>query len=256
MSKPLILISNDDSIFSKGIKTLATLMSELGEVVVVAPDTHQSGMGHAITLDRPLRVNKVADFLPNVEAYTCSGTPADCVKFGKHYVLKGRKVDLFVSGINHGSNSSIAVIYSGTMSAAIEAALEGIPAVGFSLCDFGADCDFSHTYEFVKKIASKVLTEGIPKGIALNVNFPAKQEEPIKGIKICRQTDALFRESFEERKDPYGRSYYWMDGFLQNEDKGGNTDEDALAENYVSIVPAKFDLTDYKALEVLKAWDL
>jgi 5'-nucleotidase len=254
MQKPLILVANDDSISAKGIRTLAAVMSEIGEVVVVAPDTHQSGMGHAITLDRPLRVNKVKDYLPNVEAYKCSGTPADCVKFGKHFILKGRKIDLVVSGINHGSNSSIAILYSGTMSAAIEAAIEGIPAIGFSLCDFGPDADFSHTVEYVKKIAMKVLNDGLPHGVALNVNFPKKSEEEIKGIKICRQTDALFKESFEERKDPYGRNYYWMDGFLQNEDTGGNTDEDALKENYISIVPAKFDLTDYQAIETLNTW--
>ncbi|MES2519171.1 MAG: 5'/3'-nucleotidase SurE [Bacteroidota bacterium] len=254
MQKPLILIANDDSIAAKGIKTLAEVMSEIGEVVVIAPDTHQSGMGHAITLDRPLRVNKVRDFLPHVEAYKCSGTPADCVKFGKHFLLKGRKIDLVVSGINHGSNSSISVIYSGTMSAAIEAAIEGIPAIGFSLSDFGGDADFSHTIEYVKSIALKVLEKGLPHGVALNVNFPKISDEPIKGIKICRQTDAVFRESFEERKDPYGKSYYWMDGFLQNEDNGGGTDEDALKENYISIVPAKFDLTDYQAVESLKSW--
>ncbi len=254
MQKPLILIANDDSIAAKGIKVLAEVMSEIGEVVVIAPDTHQSGMGHAITLDRPLRVNKVKNYLPNVEAYKCSGTPADCVKFGKHFLLKDRKIDLVVSGINHGSNSSISVIYSGTMSAAIEAAIEGIPAVGFSVGDFSTDADFSHTKEYIKKIVLKVLENGLPKGVALNVNFPKISEEPMKGIKICRQTDAVFRESFEERKDPYGRPYYWMDGFLQNEDSGGGTDEDALKENYVSIVPAKFDLTDYQAIDVLNSW--
>jgi 5'-nucleotidase len=254
MQKPLILIANDDSIAAKGIKVLAEVMSEIGEVVVIAPDTHQSGMGHAITLDRPLRVSKVKNYLPNVEAYKCSGTPADCVKFGKHFLLKGRKIDIVVSGINHGSNSSISVIYSGTMSAAIEAAIEGIPAIGFSVGDFSTDADFSHTKEYIKKIALKVLENGLPKGVALNVNFPKISEEPIKGIKICRQTDAVFRESFEERKDPYGRPYYWMDGFLQNEDSGGGTDEDALKENYISIVPAKFDLTDYQAIEVLNSW--
>lgn len=254
MQKPLILIANDDSIAAKGIRALAEVMSEIGEVVVVAPDTHQSGMGHAITLDRPLRVNKVKNYLPNVEAYKCSGTPADCVKFGKHFILKGRKIDLVVSGINHGSNSSIAILYSGTMSAAIEAAIEGIPAIGFSLCDFSTDADFSHTTDYIKKICLKVLENGLPKGVALNVNFPKISEQSIKGIKICRQTDAVFKESFEERKDPYGRPYYWMDGFLQNEDFGGGTDEDALKENFISIVPAKFDLTDYQAVKTLESW--
>ena len=254
MQKPLILIANDDSIAAKGVRVLAEVMSEIGEVVLVAPDTHQSGMGHAITLDRPLRVTKVKNYLPNVEAYKCSGTPADCVKFGKHFLLKGRKIDIVVSGINHGSNSSISIIYSGTMSAAIEAAIEGIPAIGFSLGDFSTDADFSHTREYIKKIALKVLENGLPKGVALNVNFPKISEESIKGIKICRQTDAVFKETFEERKDPYGRSYYWMDGFLKNEDSGGGTDEDALKENYISIVPSKFDLTDYQAVKTLESW--
>jgi 5'-nucleotidase len=254
MQKPLILIANDDSIASKGIRVLAEVMSKIGEVVVVAPDTHQSGMGHAITLDRPLRVGKVKNYLPNVDAYKCSGTPADCVKFGKHFLLKGRKIDLVVSGINHGSNSSISILYSGTMSAAIEAAIEGIPAIGFSLCDFSTDADFSHTTEYITQISLKVLENGLPTGVALNVNFPKISEQPINGIKICRQTDAVFKESFEERKDPYGRPYYWMDGFLQNEDIGGGTDEDALKENYISIVPAKFDLTDYVALKTLESW--
>ena len=135
--KPLILIANDDSIYSKGIRVLVEIMSEMGEVVVVAPDTHQSGMGHAITLGSPLRVSKTSDFGPNILSYKCSGTPADCVKFGKHQILKGRKIDLVVSGINHGSNASISVLYSGTMSAAIEAAMEGIPAIGFSLWSWG-----------------------------------------------------------------------------------------------------------------------
>ncbi|MDZ7897504.1 MAG: 5'/3'-nucleotidase SurE [Arcicella sp.] len=254
MQKPLILVANDDSIVAKGIKILAEAMSEIGEVVVVAPDTHQSGMGHAITLDRPLRVVKVKNYLSNVEAYKCNGTPADCVKFGKHFLLKGRKIDLVVSGINHGSNSSIAILYSGTMSAAIEAAIEGIPAIGFSLGDFSPDADFSHTRKYIKEIAQKVLENGMPKGVTLNVNFPKISDEAIKGIKICRQANALFKESFEERKDPYGRPYYWMDGFLLNEDKDGGTDEDALSENYVSIVPSKFDLTDYQAVETLKSW--
>ncbi len=256
IQKPLILIANDDSIASKGIKTLAEAMSEIGEVVVVAPDSHQSGMGHAITLDRPLRVIPVKNFLPNVTAYKCSGTPADCVKFGKHFLLKGRKIDLVVSGINHGSNSSISVVYSGTMSAAIEAAIEGIPAIGFSLCDYGTDADFSHTVPYLKKIAQKVLDEGIPTGIALNVNFPAKSEEEIKGIKIGRQAIAVYKEAFEERKDPYGRPYYWMDGELYNPDNNGGTDEDILKENYISIVPCKFDLTDYQTVEKMKTWNL
>ena len=254
--KPLILIANDDSIYSKGIRVLTEIMSELGEVVVVAPDTHQSGMGHAITLGEPLRVVKTNDFGDQVQSYKCSGTPADCVKIGKHQILKDRKIDLVVSGINHGSNASIAVLYSGTMSAAIEAAMEGIPAIGFSLCDFASDANFSHCHDYIIKICQQVLVHGLPKGLTLNVNFPAFSSMPLQGVKVVKQANAIFRERFEERKDPYGKPYYWMDGDLFNEDLNNNTDLDALAENYVSIVPIKYDLTDYVELKEMQSWDL
>ncbi len=254
-NKPLILISNDDSISANGIKKLVEIMDKIGEVVVVAPDSPQSGKGHAITLDAPLRFSPSSRFGSHIKAYKCSGTPADCIKFGKRYILKDRKIDLVVSGINHGVNSSISVIYSGTMSAAIEAALEGIPSIGFSLCDHSLDADFSHVEEYILSITQKVLKSGIPKGVALNVNIPANSSEPIKGIKLCRQANAIFKESFHERTDPYGRSYFWVDGYLENTDSNGGTDEDALKENYISIVPAKFDLTDYDALEKLKSWE-
>ncbi len=254
-NRPLILVANDDGITSKGIKTLVEIASEIGEVVVVAPDSSQSGMGHAITLDHPLRAYKNPVFGPNITSYQCSGTPADCVKFGKHFILKGRKIDLVISGINHGSNSSISVVYSGTMSAAIEAAIEDLPAIGFSLADYGHDIDFSHTKIWVKKIIEQVLENGIPKNVALNVNFPKKTVEAPKGVKVCRQALAVYREEFNERKDPYGRNYYWMDGQLYNPDTDGNTDEDALKENYISIVPCKFDLTDYQAVEAIKNWN-
>src|SRR6187431_570160 len=193
MSKPLILVCNDDGIFSVGIRTLIEVMSELGEVVVVAPDSPQSGMGHAITIGNTLRLES-SDLFPGIVAYECSGTPADCVKLAKHYVLKGRKPDLVVSGINHGSNSSISVLYSGTMSAAIEAALEGLPAIGFSLCDYDAHADFSHTEEYIEQIVREAIKKGIPAGVALNVNFPKKSNHAIKGIKVCRQARAKWQE--------------------------------------------------------------
>jgi 5'-nucleotidase len=219
MSKPLILVCNDDGIFSVGIRTLIEVMSELGEVVVVAPDSPQSGMGHAITIGNTLRLES-NDLFPGIVAYECSGTPADCIKLAKHYVLKGRKPDLVVSGINHGSNSSISVLYSGTMSAAIEAALEGLPAIGFSLCDYDSHADFSHVKSYVKQIATEVLTNGIAKGITLN----------------------------DERFDPYGRRYFWMAGSFENKDAGEDTDEWALANGYVSVVPCSFDLTAHQLL--------
>jgi 5'-nucleotidase len=253
--KPLILVSNDDGITSPGIKTLVEVMCELGEVIVVAPDSPQSGMGHAITVGNTLRLDPSTIF-EGIDAYECSGTPADCVKLAKHHVLKERAPDLVVSGINHGSNSSISVLYSGTMSAAIEAAIEGLPAIGFSLCDYSHQADFSHTKEFVKKIALQVLEHGLPPDIALNVNIPAKSDEKIKGIKICRQAHARWQEVFDQRKDPYGRRYFWMAGNFVNHDKGEDTDEWALTNNYISLVPCAFDLTAHHALSVLNQWAL
>jgi 5'-nucleotidase len=253
--RPLILVSNDDGITAPGIRTLVEVMHEIGEVVVVAPNSPQSGMGHAITVGETIRLDESYIF-GSIEAYECSGTPADCVKLAKHFVLKDRKPDLVVSGINHGSNSSISVIYSGTMSAAIEGAIEGLPAIGFSLGDYGHNADFSHTRAIVRKIATEVISFGLPQGIALNVNIPAKSAEAIKGIRICRQTKGHWGEEFEERKDPYGRRYFWLTGSFINQDKGEDTDEWALKNNYVSIVPCQYDLTAHYALPILNEWNL
>lgn len=253
MGKPLILVSNDDGITSRGIKILVQLMKQLGEVVVVAPDSPQSGMGHAITIGNTLRLTET-DIFEGVKAYKCSGTPADCVKLGKFHVLKDRRPDLVVSGVNHGSNTSISVLYSGTMSAAVEGAIEGLPAIGFSLCDYDADADFSHTEEPVLKIASQVLERGMPQGIALNVNIPPKQNEKLKGIKICRQAHAKWQEEFEQRFDPNGRKYFWLAGNFVNFDKGEDNDEWAIANNYVSVVPCQYDLTAHHAISALNEW--
>ncbi len=256
MSKPLILISNDDGINAAGLRILVELMQELGEVIVVAPDSPQSGMGHAITIGNTLRLSESHVF-EGVQAYQCSGTPADCVKIAKGFALKNRKPDLVVSGINHGSNTSISVIYSGTMSAALEGAIEDIPSIGFSLCDYSLEADFSHVQEHVLKIASQVLKTGLPKGVALNVNFPTKQKDPIQGIKICRQTRAKWQEEFDRRIDPTGRQYFWLTGSFVNQDKGEDIDEWAIANNYISVVPVSFDLTAYHAIGTLNnEWDI
>lgn len=238
MSKPLILVSNDDGITSRGIRKLVELMQQIGEVVVVAPNSPQSGMGHAITVGDTLRLRE-NNIFEDAQAFECSGTPADCVKLAKHHVLKDRRPDLVVSGINHGSNSSISVLYSGTMSAAIEGAIEGLPSIGFSLCDFDPKADLSHADEFILKIARKALDKGMPGGIALNVNIPAKRNEPIQGIKIVKQANAKWDEDFDERTDPYGRKYYWMVGNFVNHDKSEDNDEWALAKNFVSVVPCQ-----------------
>jgi len=221
-------------------------MKTIGEVVVVAPDSPQSAMGHAITINKPLRLDKV-DVFPGVLSYQCSGTPADCVKLAVNKVLH-RKPDLLVSGINHGSNSSINVIYSGTMSAAMEGAIEGIPSIGFSLCNFSLDSDFTAAKHYVKIIAKNILKIGLQEGTLLNVNFPYLPLSKIKGIKICRQANAKWKEEFDERMDPNKRKYYWLTGEFINNDKGEDTDEWALSKGYVSIVPVHFDLTAHHAI--------
>ncbi len=252
----MILVTNDDGITSRGIRTLVELMQTLGEVVVVAPNSPQSGMGHAITIGEPLRLYPT-ELFDEVDEYECSGTPADCVKLAKHHVLKDRTPELVVSGINHGSNSSISVLYSGTMSAAIEAAIEGIPAIGFSLCDFREKASFDHVREYILTIVNSALENGIPRGVALNVNFPAESEVPIRGIKVCRQAHAKWQEKFDYRTDPYGRGYLWMAGDFVNFDKDKeDTDEWALSHNYVSVVPCQYDLTAYGALQQIESWSL
>jgi 5'-nucleotidase len=254
--RPLILVSNDDGITAGGIRALVEAVAEMGEVVVVAPNKPQSGMGHAITIGQPLRLTTSFIFGEDILAYECSGTPADCIKLARHYVLHERSPDLVVSGINHGANSSISVLYSGTMSAAMEGAIEGYPSIGFSLCDFSHKADFSHTKQYVQRIVREVLTQGLPEGIALNVNIPALSENPIKGVRICRQTKGHWAEEFEERTDPYHRKYFWLTGKFVNQDHGQDTDEWALAENYVSIVPCQADLTAHHLLGTLNQWDL
>ena len=255
MSQPLILVSNDDGITSKGIKTLVDAMATIGDVVVVAPDSPQSGMGHAITIGNPLRLTETRLF-ENAKSYKCSGTPADCVKLAKFHLLTERRPDLVVSGINHGSNTSISILYSGTMSAAVEASIEGFPSIGFSLCDYALDADFSHVVPYVQKIASTVLAEGLPTGVTLNVNFPSKQNKPIQGIKICRQAHAKWQEEFDQRRDPYGQPYFWLAGNFVNFDEGEDNDEWAIANNYVSVVPCQYDLTAHQAIDYLKEWSL
>ena len=251
-TKPNILVVNDDGITAAGIKNLMEVMQEIGNVVVVAPDSPQSGMGHAITIGKPIRFDKV-DLYPGVEMYKCSGTPVDCVKIAVNKIFKGKKPDLCVSGINHGLNNSINVLYSGTMSAAVEGAIEKIPSIGFSLDDFAADADFSHTKKFIKNICEQVLANGLPEGTLLNVNFP--KGDNLKGIKICRQANAKWMEEFDERKDPYNRPYYWLTGVFENFDHGEDTDVWALEHGYVSIVPVQFDLTAHHAIQTLNSWN-
>ncbi len=247
MSKPLILVTNDDGHFAPGIRALVEVATELGEVIIIAPDSPQSGMGHAITIHNPLRINRVQSF-GEIEAYECNGTPVDCVKLAKHVVLKDRKVDLCVSGINHGSNASINIIYSGTLSAAMEASLEGINSIGFSLLDYSFDADFEPSKPFVRKIMQFVLEKGLSDTRLLNVNIPKLASGEIKGMKVCRQANARWIEEFVESVDPRGQKYYWLTGQFVNEDMGSDTDVHALDNGYISIVPSGHDLTSYGAM--------
>lgn len=253
--KPLILITNDDSINAPGIKALISFMAEIGTVVVVAPDSPQSGMGHAITVNDTLQIHKLSNDNDAVTRYTCSGTPADCVKIAVNEILH-QKPDLCVSGINHGSNASINVIYSGTMSAAVEAGIEGIPAIGFSLLDYNWDANFEPSKKFVQTIAKQVLEHKLPEGVVLNVNIPNLLENEIKGIKICRQAKGFWQEKFDKRQTPFGKDYYWLTGTFINQDEGEDTDEWALQNGYVSIVPVQFDLTAHQSIAYLKTWNL
>lgn len=252
--QPIILITNDDGITAPGIRNLVEAVKDLGQVVVVAPDSPQSGMGHAITIGKPLRLHKV-EAIDGVECWQTSGTPVDCVKLARDKVLQ-RKPDICLSGINHGANHSINIIYSGTMSAAMEAAIEGIPSAGFSLLDYNFDADFTASKNVVRAIAKKMLAEKMPPHTLLNVNIPKGKAEDLKGIKICRQAYAKWQEEFDEREDPRGEKYYWMVGKFVNMDKEEGTDVQALKEGYASVVPVKFDLTDYEMKAKLgKGWD-
>lgn len=252
--QPLILVTNDDGITAPGIRALVDAVKEFGEVLIVAPDRPQSGMGHAITVNNPLRMHK-SNVYGDLSAYTCSGTPVDCVKLAIYEILK-KKPDLIVSGINHGSNCSTNVLYSGTMSAAVEGALEGVPSVGFSLLDYAHDADFEPSKDVVKSVVRNTLEKGMPEGICLNVNVPKTSDKPIKGLRVCRQAKAFWDDKFDVREDPLGKKYYWLTGKFENFDGGEDTDIWALDNNYVSIVPTQFDMTAHHAITSINNWEL
>ena len=252
MSEKLILITNDDSVNAKGIRSLIQTAKQFGRVVVVAPDKAQSGMGHAITINHPLRLHRV-DLFDGIESYACSGTPVDCVKLAIYEVLKC-KPDLLLSGINHGENTSTNVLYSGTMSAAIEGAMEGIHSIGFSLADYASDADFSACQPFIEKIIIKTLDSGLSANTCLNVNFPNLSIDKIKGIRICSQAHAFWADRFDKRLDQFGNPYFWLTGEFAEVNPKENTDLEALKNGYVSIVPTHFDLTNYQAIQTLQDW--
>ncbi len=246
--RPLILITNDDGYFAPGLKVLIDMVKPYGDILVVAPEQGVSGMSHAITIKVPLRAVKIKQE-ENITIYKINGTPVDCVKIALNQ-LASRKPDILVSGINHGSNSSISIIYSGTMGGAIEGSLNGIPAVGFSLCSHSMDADFSLVKEYGEDIFLEVFKNKLNTNTCLNVNFPVINKKDFKGVKVCRQAKGVWKEEYEKRTDPHGGTYYWLTGNFKNQENGAtDTDEWALANNYASIVPVKIDLTDYDNLK-------
>lgn len=255
-SRPLILVTNDDGVTAKGIESLVKMAKAFGDVVVVAPEEGQSGMSHAITSKIPLRMRKVREE-EGVLWYAISGTPADCVKVAMNQLLT-KKPDLLLSGVNHGSNASVSVIYSGTIGAAVEGALAGIPSVGFSILDHSANADFSAIEQWCSPIVEKVMKEGLPQLSLLNVNIPNAPADKIKGYKFCRVTHGSWKEEVEKRSDPFGKSYYWLTGYFHNDEpSASDTDEWALANGYIAIVPLYVDWTHYQLLNKMqKDWNL
>jgi 5'-nucleotidase len=250
--RPLILLSNDDSVKATGLQALIDMLTPFGDLFVVAPDVPRSGASHALTVTTPLTVEKITD-TERLTVYACSGTPTDCVKVATSCLLP-RRPDLMVSGINHGSNASVSVIYSGTMGAAIEAAMLGIPSIGFSLCNHAPDADFAASVKYGQAIIRDVLTNGLPKNITLNVNIPDLPFDEIKGIRICRQNKGMWNEDFIMKPHPVtGECLYWLTGYYHNEEAGAeDTDETALSEGYISIVPTHFDFTAYESIAEMK----
>jgi 5'-nucleotidase len=247
----LILLTNDDGLYAAGLRTLLEVMEEFGKVVLVSTLESQSGMSQALTVKTPLRV-KLLEENEKHRIYTCNGTPTDSIKLAINQLL-GKAPDFVVSGINHGSNSSVSILYSGTMAAAIEGCLYGICSVGFSLNSFSPTADFSVCGEYIRIVMRNLAKEPLPNGVCLNVNIPAVKKDEIRGIKICRQSKGNWKEEFEKRKDPMGKTYYWLTGIFQNhEPESIDTDEWALSNNYVSLVPVTVDMTAHWYLDELK----
>lgn len=250
--RPLILITNDDGYRAKGINALINSVKGLGEILVVAPDGPRSGMSSAISALQPLRIHLEKEET-DLKIYSCTGTPVDCVKLGISQ-LASRKPDIVISGINHGSNAAVAVIYSGTMGAALEGAIFKIPSIGFSLLDHSAQADFTYSKEYTRLITEQVLQEGLPIGTCLNVNIP--KGEDLKGIKICRQTSGQWVEEFMPSMDGVNKQVFWLTGRFHNDEPFDEaTDEWALSQGYVSVVPVKIDMTNYDHINKLKNWE-
>lgn len=248
--RPLILITNDDGVHAGGLRTLVQTVREFGDVVVMAPERNASAKSHSLTTEHPLRA---WDLLheDGLDVYYCDGTPVDCIKLASEHFCP-RKADLVLSGINHGSNSSINILYSGTMGAAIEASTNGYNAIGFSLLNHSHKADFSACVPYIRSIVQYVLENGLPPLVSLNVNVPKLPLDQIKGMRVCREAKAYWSDSFEQRIDPVGRPYYWLTGKFECDDLEEDTDEWALRNGYVSVVPVHPDFTQHESIDFLR----
>lgn len=252
--RPLILLSNDDGFEAKGLVSLIAILRKCGDLVVVAPDSGRSGMSCAITVASPLRMKLVTDE-EGLKIYKSNGTPADCIKLALNQLFKEVKPDLVVSGINHGTNASVAIHYSGTMGAVLEACMNGLPALGFSLDNHSMDADFEVASDYINKITQRIIDNGLPEGCCLNVNIP--NVKVIKGIRICRQATGRWIEEFDKREHPKGGYYYWLTGnFHNDEPEESDTDMYALRDGFISVVPSQIDMTCYKLMDKMKNWNL
>ena len=252
--RPYILVTNDDGITAKGLRLLIESAKKFGDVLVVAPDSHQSAKSHSITQASPIRYDKVEEFNGHLE-YSCSGTPVDCVKLALH-TISDRKPELILSGINHGANTSVSVLYSGTMGAAIEGSLHDIKSIGFSVDNHSSSADFSDVMPWIEKIIAEVIEKGLPEGVSLNVNFPDVTKVEVKGIKTLRGADGVWGERFVKANDPHKRNFVWITGDLYNKDEGKeDTDIYQLKQGYATVVPIKVDFNYYDFIPELSEWD-
>ena len=249
--RPLILMTNDDGYRAGGLQALVEAARPYGDLLVVAPIEGQSGMSHAITVKVPIRVEKYVEE-PGFTLYVCNGTPVDCIKIALNKLVD-RHPDLLLTGVNHGANSSVSVLYSGTMAAAIEGCMYHIPGIGFSLSDHSPKADFTPYIGYIEKMIDTVLKNGLRRGVCLNVNIPKIPVDSIKGVRVCRQARGYWIEEFERRTDPNNREYYWLTGdYFNEEPDAGDTDEWALKNHYISVVPVQIDMTCYQSMDRLK----
>lgn len=253
-NKPLILISNDDGYHAKGLRSLIDMVAGFGYLLVCAPESARSGFSRAFSAATPLRL-KLRRQWEGVEVWSCNGTPVDCVKLALSELCGGRRPDIVIGGINHGDNASVNTHYSGTMGVTMEGCMKGIPSVAFSLCDHSDDADFAPLAPLVREITQRLLAEGLPKGVCLNVNFPLATA--FKGVRVCRMARGTWGNEVVRCHHPRGYDYYWMVGeYTNDEPEATDTDNWALTHGYVAITPTRVDVTDYGVMDMIKGWQL